>query len=164
MGNLGPAELILIMGIALIVFGPKKLPEIGKGIGSALREFNKARNDLMDLLHTEIDSHEPPRRTMLEADGDLHSRVASIRRGAVSPGRAIHRRNGHAEPASLAEHGQRGCPALRERLPRGRRRLEPTFQHRNQWPAGASSDGRCRCDERPGGRRKGLSHYPDWDP
>jgi sec-independent protein translocase protein TatA len=59
MFNLGPAEMIVIMGIALIVFGPKKLPEIGKGLGSALREFNKARNDFMESLHAEPDRDEP---------------------------------------------------------------------------------------------------------
>lgn len=56
--NIGPAELLVVMAIALIVFGPKKLPEIGRGIGSALREFNRARNDLMDSIHAEIDRPE----------------------------------------------------------------------------------------------------------
>src|SRR5438270_11334950 len=58
--NLGPAELILILAIALLVFGPKKLPEIGRGIGSALREFNKARNDFMETINSEVD-REPER-------------------------------------------------------------------------------------------------------
>lgn len=61
--NVGPAELIIVLAIALIVFGPKKLPEIGRGIGSALREFNKARNDLMDSIHSEIDRPDPTPRT-----------------------------------------------------------------------------------------------------
>jgi sec-independent protein translocase protein TatA len=59
--NLGPGELILILAVALIVFGPKKLPEIGKGIGNALREFNKARNDFMDTINTGVDQDEPVR-------------------------------------------------------------------------------------------------------
>lgn len=58
-GNIGPAELIIILAIALIVFGPKKLPEIGKGIGNALREFNKARNDFMDSINQEVYRDEP---------------------------------------------------------------------------------------------------------
>jgi len=72
MYNLGPAELILIMAIALIVFGPKKLPDIGRGIGNALREFNKARNDFMESLH-DVDRYEPPSYTppagAVEAEG-----------------------------------------------------------------------------------------------
>jgi sec-independent protein translocase protein TatA len=58
MPNIGPAELILIMALALLVFGPKKLPEIGRGIGNALREFNKARNDFMQTIHSEVDRDE----------------------------------------------------------------------------------------------------------
>jgi sec-independent protein translocase protein TatA len=58
--NLGPAELFIILAIALVVFGPKKLPEIGRGIGSALREFNKARNDLMETINSEMEREEAP--------------------------------------------------------------------------------------------------------
>lgn len=54
MGNLGPGELLVILAIALLVFGPKKLPEIGKGIGNALREFNKAKNDFMETINSEV--------------------------------------------------------------------------------------------------------------
>ncbi|MDP3177571.1 MAG: twin-arginine translocase TatA/TatE family subunit, partial [Spirochaetaceae bacterium] len=40
-GKIGPLELILILVIALVIFGPKKLPEIGKAIGEAVRNFKK---------------------------------------------------------------------------------------------------------------------------
>ncbi|MDX8046176.1 twin-arginine translocase TatA/TatE family subunit [Gracilibacillus sp. S3-1-1] len=46
--NIGFPGLILILIIALVIFGPSKLPEIGKAIGSSLREFKKATNDIMD--------------------------------------------------------------------------------------------------------------------
>lgn len=39
MGRIGATELVLILGIALVIFGPSKLPEIGKSIGLALSEF-----------------------------------------------------------------------------------------------------------------------------
>lgn len=58
--NLGPAEMMIILALALIVFGPKKLPEIGRGIGNALREFNKARNDFMHTIQSEVDRDELP--------------------------------------------------------------------------------------------------------
>jgi sec-independent protein translocase protein TatA len=42
MVNIGPGELILVLAIALIVLGPKKLPEVGRSIGHALREFKES--------------------------------------------------------------------------------------------------------------------------
>lgn len=51
-----PMQIILVMVIALIVFGPKRLPELGKQLGQALREFNKAKGELMK--HLSLD-HEP---------------------------------------------------------------------------------------------------------
>ncbi len=52
MGRIGAPELILILAIALIIFGPSKLPEIGKSIGEALGQFkshaNKVSEDILD--------------------------------------------------------------------------------------------------------------------
>ncbi|QTM99598.1 twin-arginine translocase TatA/TatE family subunit [Sediminibacillus dalangtanensis] len=45
--NIGFPGLILILVISLIVFGPSKLPEIGKAVGSSLREFKKATRDII---------------------------------------------------------------------------------------------------------------------
>jgi sec-independent protein translocase protein TatA len=46
--NIGIPGLILILIIALVIFGPAKLPEIGKAFGSSLKEFKKATNDIVD--------------------------------------------------------------------------------------------------------------------
>ncbi|MGJ9458644.1 twin-arginine translocase TatA/TatE family subunit [Oceanobacillus sp. CF4.6] len=46
--NIGIPGLILIVILALIIFGPKKLPEIGKAAGQTLREFKTSANNLMD--------------------------------------------------------------------------------------------------------------------
>ena len=42
-GNIGPWELILILGIVLVVFGPGKLPKVGEALGKAMQSFKKAR-------------------------------------------------------------------------------------------------------------------------
>ncbi len=42
MPNIGPMELIVVLAIALIVLGPKKLPEVGKSVGKGMREFKDA--------------------------------------------------------------------------------------------------------------------------
>lgn len=50
MGNLGPGEILLIVMVALIVFGPRKLPELGKSLGAGLREFRKSTQGLKEEL------------------------------------------------------------------------------------------------------------------
>jgi len=52
--NIGPTELIVILLIALIVFGPKRLPEVGKTLGRSLQEFRRASNDLREELQRGI--------------------------------------------------------------------------------------------------------------
>ena len=44
-GDIGVPELLIIFAIALLVFGPRKLPELGSSIGNAIREFKKAVNE-----------------------------------------------------------------------------------------------------------------------
>jgi sec-independent protein translocase protein TatA len=44
-GKIGLPELLLILGIALIIFGPKKLGELGKGLGEGIRNFKSSMND-----------------------------------------------------------------------------------------------------------------------
>ena len=54
MGSLGMQEIIVIFVLALIVFGPRKLPEIGKSLGKALADFKKASNELKQTWEEEI--------------------------------------------------------------------------------------------------------------
>jgi TatA/E family protein of Tat protein translocase len=69
MGNVGIPELIIIFTIALIIFGPRKLPELGKSLGKSLAEFKRASNELKSTLDEEIrmeerrsaERQEPPR-------------------------------------------------------------------------------------------------------
>ena len=54
MGPVGVPEMIIILVIALIVFGPRKLPELGRSLGKSLGEFKRASNDLRNTLDEEI--------------------------------------------------------------------------------------------------------------
>lgn len=60
MFNLGFPELILILVIALVVFGPGKLPEIGRAVGKGLSEFKKATNSLMSDVNKPLESAAQP--------------------------------------------------------------------------------------------------------
>ncbi|MGE3273536.1 MAG: TatA/E family twin arginine-targeting protein translocase [Vicinamibacterales bacterium] len=53
-GSIGMPELIIILVIALIIFGPRKLPELGKSLGRSLNEFKRASADLQNTLEQEI--------------------------------------------------------------------------------------------------------------
>jgi sec-independent protein translocase protein TatA len=61
LGSIGMPELIVIFIIALIIFGPRKLPELGRSLGRGIAEFKKATTDLQTSLEEEIRQEE--RRT-----------------------------------------------------------------------------------------------------
>jgi TatA/E family protein of Tat protein translocase len=78
-GSIGPAELILIFVIALLVFGPKKLPEIGRSVGKALREFKKTSEEIKSRIEEEIDASE-----IKDIRKDIQSGVDDIKSGVKS--------------------------------------------------------------------------------
>jgi TatA/E family protein of Tat protein translocase len=57
-GSIGVPELIIIFTIALIIFGPRKLPELGRSLGRSLAEFKRASNELRNTLDDEIRADE----------------------------------------------------------------------------------------------------------
>src|SRR3954454_4665449 len=67
-GSIGMPELIIIFVIALIIFGPRKLPELGRSLGKSIAEFKKASNELKSTLEEEIRLEEQ-RSTLEEKKG-----------------------------------------------------------------------------------------------
>jgi sec-independent protein translocase protein TatA len=74
-GTLGVTEVIVIFIVALVLFGPKKLPELGKTIGKALTEFRRASNDLKSTFEREMHN--------LERETDAANMAAEINSAAV---------------------------------------------------------------------------------
>lgn len=61
LGNLGMPEILLIMVIALLVFGAKRLPEIGNSLGKGIREFKKSMREVTDDIDTPAPRRDLPR-------------------------------------------------------------------------------------------------------
>ena len=77
-GSIGMPELILIFVVALLVFGPKKLPELGKSLGRGLAEFKKASEDLKRTIEDEIEQGKQ------EATA-VKKQVAEVQNALVAP-------------------------------------------------------------------------------
>lgn len=74
-GSIGMPELLIIFTVALIVFGPRKLPELGRSLGKSLQEFKRASNELKHTLDEEISLEDkqravPPEPAQLGASTD----------------------------------------------------------------------------------------------
>lgn len=75
MFNFGMPELFLVFVVALLVFGPRKLPEIGKMMGKAMREFKKAADDFQQAVN-----QEPPEEIVKEAEEKLKANEERLKR------------------------------------------------------------------------------------
>jgi len=88
MFGIGPTELMVILAVALIVLGPKRLPELARSLGKGLAEFKRATNDIKHQIDTTMD--EPPQREAapkpplaVEKPADVPSAEDSNETGAV---------------------------------------------------------------------------------
>ena len=72
MGPIGYPEMMFIFILALLLFGPKKLPELGKTLGKALTEFNRAKNELKTTFDREMKTLERETESIKEATNSLY--------------------------------------------------------------------------------------------
>jgi TatA/E family protein of Tat protein translocase len=86
-GPLGVPELILIFAVALIVFGPRRLPEIGRTLGKALGEFKRATDELKNTIEREVAVEE----------------LKQIGPSMITPIQSVSRNEPVVEPAEAAE-------------------------------------------------------------
>lgn len=70
MGNFGPMEMLVIAIFGLLVFGPKKLPEMARHVAQAVREFKRVTSEVTHDLQSELDlnSYEPKSKTSKASD------------------------------------------------------------------------------------------------
>jgi TatA/E family protein of Tat protein translocase len=90
-GSIGMPELVIILVIALIIFGPRKLPELGRSLGRSIGEFKKASNELRSTLEEEIRIEET-REEKAAMRAEQNSAVAAANpTPAVTPPEAVAR-------------------------------------------------------------------------
>jgi TatA/E family protein of Tat protein translocase len=77
-GSIGMPELILIFVVALLVFGPKKLPELGKSLGRGLAEFKKASDDLKKTIEDEIEQGKKEAADVKEQVGEVRRSLQPV--------------------------------------------------------------------------------------
>jgi sec-independent protein translocase protein TatA len=100
-GSIGMPELILIFVVALLVFGPRKLPEIGKSLGRGLAEFKRASDDLKKTIEREIEEAKTEVSTVGHEVSAAANTIARTPSAEPSPGTAdpSGREAGPAKPA-----------------------------------------------------------------
>ena len=82
-GSIGMPELIIIFVIALIIFGPRKLPELGRSLGKSLAEFKRASNELKSTLEEEIRLEE--QRSVLDEKKAAAAAQAAAAQSTTAP-------------------------------------------------------------------------------
>ena len=84
MGPIGMPEMLVILVIALVVFGPRKLPELGRSLGKSLNEFKKASNELRSTLEDEIRVEEQ-KEQKVKTEADQKSAVTAAQVPTAEP-------------------------------------------------------------------------------
>lgn len=131
-GSLGAPELMFILVLALLIFGPRKLPEIGRTVGKALSEFRKASNDLKRSINAEMLEEEvrqaDPRRIVRETiaaashppsaerrdpdDADASVETSDSPPGSQPPSAETPAGESDPSPSGTVARGPRGSSAL----------------------------------------------------
>jgi sec-independent protein translocase protein TatA len=103
MGPIGMPEMLVILVIALVVFGPRKLPELGRSLGKSLNEFKKASNELRSTLEDEI---------RVEEQKDQRAKTEAEQKSAVMGAQVP-----PAEPVATPAHAEDTPTATRTGTP-----------------------------------------------
>jgi len=114
MFNIGLPELLIIVAIALIVFGPNKLPELAKAFGKAMREFKKATEEVKESFEAQTRDLEDLKSTLTEEKenliANLAEEVSRVEEEAPTPSETTPEASTLPEPPISSEANQGTLP------------------------------------------------------
>ena len=108
-GSLGGPEILLIFVLALLLFGPRKLPDIGRALGKTVAEFRKATSEFKSTLEREVEMDR-----LKETGGALKSAGADTVDAVKGPGLLAELRAALRPPAAIEPYGGAAEPAWKE--------------------------------------------------
>ena len=111
--NIGSSEMILIVFVALMLFGGERLPQIAKGLGKGIRDFKDASEGVKREIHNQINNFEEKNETVVAPEPDKNlpvvANTVALSDPFASPAVAEH----HEAPA-LDEHHEGGIPTINQ--------------------------------------------------
>ncbi|HEX6230408.1 MAG TPA: twin-arginine translocase TatA/TatE family subunit [Actinomycetota bacterium] len=127
--NIGPQELLLILVIALLVVGPRRLPELARSIGKGIRELRKAQDEVSRTIRVNLDetpATPPPgaERTLPRTDETTPSAEAPAEATGPGDDRPVHPTPPEGEVKEISRTLGRGLAELR----RAREEIQETFR------------------------------------
>jgi len=149
MFNIGPQELLLILLVALIVVGPRRLPELSRSIGKGLRELRKAQDEVRKTITLNLDESEPtsPGRGRGPSAPSAETGAAAAAQPSVRG-----RRRGHRPDA------RRGLAEIRRTRQEIQRSFRVDLSDKPRATAGPRLEGRRRLSHRRGRARARTAH------
>jgi len=147
MFNIGLPELLIILAIALIVFGPNKLPELAKAFGRAMREFKKATEEVKESFEAETKDLEELKSTFTEENENLIANLAKEVSGineeaGTNPPEVTTKTSAPAESPIAAEPKQGTLPLFSgpEGIPRLEATSNPVEEEKKEEPEGPKEE------------------------
>ncbi len=98
LGSLGVPEIIFILVLALLIFGPKRLPEIGRTVGKGLAEFRRASSEIQRTINAELALEEEPRPTQFPRRVTIPEPDSAAPEARTPPEGALARRPAWEDP------------------------------------------------------------------